>query len=100
MAKMKVPRSKKLIVLELQAHNLDAGACRAFMSDHGKQVWVYQPNILKLGLTIGGNIDAKVQYSRLGFISVRAEDKRVNKDCGAGVCYSLEVASPILLLQK
>ena len=44
-AELMVPINEKLIALGLQAHNLDAGAVKAFKADRGGQVLVYQPDI-------------------------------------------------------
>jgi len=44
-AEMMVPINEKLLVVGLQAHNLVAGAIRAFQADRGGQLYIYQPNV-------------------------------------------------------
>jgi hypothetical protein len=44
-AELKVPINDKLIVLGLQAHNLDSGVIKALKADRGGQVLIYQPKI-------------------------------------------------------
>ena len=45
MAEHMIPINEKLIVLGLQAHNLDSGVVKAFKADRGGQVLLYQPKI-------------------------------------------------------
>lgn len=45
MAEFMVPINDKLIVLGLQAHNLDSGVVKALKADRGGQVLLYQPDI-------------------------------------------------------
>ena len=45
MAEHMIPINEKLIVLGLQAHNMDSGVVKAFKADRGGQVLLYQPKI-------------------------------------------------------
>jgi hypothetical protein len=46
MAEGMVPINDKLIAIGLQAHNLDAGAIKAFKADRGGQVLLYKPSLM------------------------------------------------------
>ena len=45
LAEHEVPINDKLIAVNIQAHNLDAGIVKAFKADRGGQVMIYQPDI-------------------------------------------------------